>query len=451
MRAKADGDGPEPTVSRVQVGKRRWVASSFIAAVAFPLLLGAASWAQSSELPVPFISEGESTRSTRITAGLTEVTVVGEGAIESQLRVGGTGAPLAPMAAPVAHTSPEAWGLSIGGTVTYQISGSTVRLTADEVTNEDPFRTSGTLRLALWLSASGYRQFGYRTATYTLGQLAPNHHFASIDSGTLAFNGPPTGCYYGSLLLEEYDGNHFPYVDYRDFTDHRISINGGCNVTSCSYSISPASASVGSGGGYGSVAVTGSPTGCTGSWSSSTNNAWISVSSGGSGSGAGPFSLEYNVQPTTQSRSGSLTIAGTTFSVYQSGSGGGNGTCVPGPTTLCIDNAPGDRRFKVEVRYESVLKGGVAGPGYAVPLAAIGVDHGGLFWFFSQDNPEVLIKVLNACGLNGHFWLYSSAGTNLGMTTTVTDTVGGGPPFVFVNPDLQTALPVATINAFPCP
>lgn len=130
--------------------------------------------------------------------------------------------------------------------------------------------------------------------------------------------------------------------------------------------------------------------------------------------------------------------------------GAGGGPCVPDAETLCIDDLPGDHRFKVKVFYNSVLGGGVSGYGKAMPLGSLGVDHGGLFWFFNADNPEMLIKVLSGCGDNGHFWLFSSAGTNLGMTTTVTDTVGVNPPFVFVNPDLTPAVPVATIYAFVC-
>jgi len=125
--------------------------------------------------------------------------------------------------------------------------------------------------------------------------------------------------------------------------------------------------------------------------------------------------------------------------------------CVPGPSTLCIDNNPGDKRFKVEVYYNSVLNGGISGYGNAIPLASVGVAKGGLFWFFGADNPEMMIKVLNGCGYNNHFWLFASAGTNLGLTATITDTIGSGPPFVITNPDLHPVDSVATIEAFPCP
>ena len=219
-------------------------------------------------------------------------------------------------------------------------------------------------------------------------------------------------------------------------------------ASSCIYSISPTYASFDRWGLLGTVTVSGSPSGCTGSWSSTSHSDWLEIASGGSGSGEGPFTLTYNVN-SGGPRTGALTIAGSVFAVYKSGYYPFD-QCSPGPTTLCIDDVPGDGRFRVEVDYQSSLNGGVEGQGHAVSLGSIGVDHGGLFWFFSQDNPEVLIKILNGCGLNNHYWIYSSAGTNLGMVTFVTDTANLR-PFAFVNPDLQTAVPVATTTASLCP
>ncbi len=136
---------------------------------------------------------------------------------------------------------------------------------------------------------------------------------------------------------------------------------------------------------------------------------------------------------------------------YHTLSGGGSGPCVSGPTTLCIDDHSGDKRFKVEVHYQSALNGGISGDGSALPLSSLGVTKGGLFTFFGGDNPELMVKVVNGCGLNNHFWLYASGVTNLGLTVTVTDTIGSGQPFIINNPDLQVMASVATIEAFPCP
>jgi hypothetical protein len=70
--------------------------------------------------------------------------------------------------------------------------------------------------------------------------------------------------------------------------------------------------------------------------------------------------------------------------------------------------------------------------------------------FFTGDNPEMLVKVLDACSVNGHKWVFYSATTNVGLETTVTDTQTGD--FVrYLNPDLNPAPPVQHIEAFPCP
>ncbi len=124
-------------------------------------------------------------------------------------------------------------------------------------------------------------------------------------------------------------------------------------------------------------------------------------------------------------------------------------SCVPDAATLCIDDQPGDGRFKVQVSYRTAQGGGLSGSGTAVPLASLGVDRGGLFWFFSPDNPEMLFKILDGCAVNGRFWVFSSAGTNVGLTTTVTDTQTGNVK-TYSNPDLIPAPPVEDTSALPC-
>ncbi|HSS50974.1 MAG TPA: hypothetical protein VLX28_18690, partial [Thermoanaerobaculia bacterium] len=125
------------------------------------------------------------------------------------------------------------------------------------------------------------------------------------------------------------------------------------------------------------------------------------------------------------------------------------GSCSPSATTLCIDDQPNDHRFRVEVSYSTVQAGGLSGNGQAIPLSSVGVNRGGLFWFFGADNPELLVKVLNGCSNNGHYWVFYSAGTNVGFTLKVTDTTTGL-FFQSPNPDLHLAPPVADISTLPC-
>ncbi|MBK6314545.1 MAG: S8 family serine peptidase [Blastocatellia bacterium] len=86
-----------------------------------------------------------------------------------------------------------------------------------------------------------------------------------------------------------------------------------CPTSSCTYSISPTSASPGAGASTGTVAVT-AGTGCA--WTATSNAAWLTITSGASGSGNG--SVGYSVAANTDAaRTGTMTIAGQTFTVNQ--------------------------------------------------------------------------------------------------------------------------------------
>src|SRR4030095_8428540 len=85
----------------------------------------------------------------------------------------------------------------------------------------------------------------------------------------------------------------------------------------CSYAISPTSnPSVVAGGATGSVTVT-AATGCT--WSSTSNDAWITFSGASTGSGNGSVNYSVAANSSSVSRTGTLTIAGQTFTVTQAG------------------------------------------------------------------------------------------------------------------------------------
>lgn len=125
------------------------------------------------------------------------------------------------------------------------------------------------------------------------------------------------------------------------------------------------------------------------------------------------------------------------------------GSCVPNATTLCISDQVGDNRFKVQVAWSTAQSGGQSGMANAVPALPIGFSQGGVFWFFSSTNPEMLVKVLNGCSINQNYWVFASAGTNVGLTATVTDTVTGAVK-TYTNPDLTPAQPIQDVTAFPC-
>ncbi len=90
--------------------------------------------------------------------------------------------------------------------------------------------------------------------------------------------------------------------------------------------------------------------------------------------------------------------------------------CAPDANTMCLNNG----RFKVEVNWND--HHGATGPGMVAPC---GTDDSGLFYFFNEDNWEMLFKVLNGCGYNNHYWVYFAATTDVGFNIRVTDTMTG--------------------------
>jgi 6-phosphogluconolactonase (cycloisomerase 2 family) len=116
--------------------------------------------------------------------------------------------------------------------------------------------------------------------------------------------------------------------------------------------------------------------------------------------------------------------------------------CVPGLTTLCLGE---NGRFQVEVAWRNFE--GETGFGTKVTES----PDSGLFWFFDSANWEMLVKVVNGCDFNGHFWVFAAATTNVDYTLTVTDTLSGTAA-AFHNPLGVSSTAIADTQALPtCP
>ena len=63
--------------------------------------------------------------------------------------------------------------------------------------------------------------------------------------------------------------------------------------------------------------------------------------------------------------------------------------------------------------------------------------YGGLLWFFDRDNPEVLVKVLDGCSINGHRWVFVAPVTDLGLELWVT--APDGRRWIYRNPQGHSA------------
>lgn len=116
------------------------------------------------------------------------------------------------------------------------------------------------------------------------------------------------------------------------------------------------------------------------------------------------------------------------------------GPCEADAQTLCLNV---DGRFQVRATFEA--PDGASGAATTFDLAQ---RDSGIFYFFNVDNPEMLVKVLDGCGINDRFWVLFAATTDVQFTLTVTDTLTGLFK-VYENPQGQRADSVIDIDAFP--
>lgn len=101
------------------------------------------------------------------------------------------------------------------------------------------------------------------------------------------------------------------------------------------------------------------------------------------------------------------------------------GPCVPDPETLCLL----DGEIRVQVAWRNQHAGGRQGVGRSVP----GTRESGSFWFFSRDNLELVVKALDGSGVNGYYWFFYGALSDVEYWVRVTrsDT---GEAVVYRNP-----------------
>ena len=72
-------------------------------------------------------------------------------------------------------------------------------------------------------------------------------------------------------------------------------------------------------------------------------------------------------------------------------------------------------RFAIEVDWRTVE--GESGVGREV----FSSSDSAVFWFFDEENWEMLVKVLGGCSFNDRVWVYAAATTDIGFTLAVSD------------------------------
>jgi hypothetical protein len=118
-------------------------------------------------------------------------------------------------------------------------------------------------------------------------------------------------------------------------------------------------------------------------------------------------------------------------------------TVIREPLAVATPLALRDGRFRIEADWTTA--GGQSGSGEGVALSS----DTGYFWFFDAANVEVLLKVLDGCSLNGHYWVFAGGLTDVGVRIRVTDDTTGETR-EYQSTAGQPFQPVRDLEAFGC-
>jgi hypothetical protein len=127
--------------------------------------------------------------------------------------------------------------------------------------------------------------------------------------------------------------------------------------------------------------------------------------------------------------------------VNASGNGTASEPCGFENPGLCLS----DGRFRVEAHF--VTATALEDSAHSLRLTT---DTGYLF-FFDPSNVEAVIKVLDGCGVNGHYWIFAGGLTDVRTDVTVTD-LEHDVVQVYFNPQGTAFQPIQDTSAFAtCP
>ena len=318
--------------------------------------------------------------------------------------------------------------LDLEGPFSFSITNGRADMSVGAVVNHRPSGSiSGTLEL--WLFATTYiptsgQNTGYQLAWWrpsnwhgnSGNQLHGGYRVSDIDLENLTYSTPAAGCYYVSIFLMEWAGTDFVSRDLWTYTTEAFGLGGG----SCS---GPPTAPSG---------LSATPTSTTTIdlfWNDNSNNedefrvqmsteggvyqnlGTVSANSiGAAVSGLDPgTTYSFRVRAYSAADGFSPYSASATATTFSAGS------CTPTATNLCLNND----RYNVRASY--ITGTGEIGQGFGIELT----EDTGYFWFFTDNNVETVIKVLDACAINDKIWIFAGGLTNLGITLTVEDTATG--------------------------
>jgi hypothetical protein len=131
-----------------------------------------------------------------------------------------------------------------------------------------------------------------------------------------------------------------------------------------------------------------------------------------------------------------------------------NGDVQPehGTAAVAFQGIPSHQQVRLHDRFVVAIDqvSNHAGNGIATPVR-FGSNDSAFFWFFNDTNFEVLIKVLDACEINGHWWVFFAGTTNQAYRVRVADATTQQIQVYhrFEGPPSPAETDTATV--FPCP
>jgi hypothetical protein len=123
------------------------------------------------------------------------------------------------------------------------------------------------------------------------------------------------------------------------------------------------------------------------------------------------WALDSTVNDVVGGHNGTLTGPGAHFMSFAAGPACSGSTS----TQLCLQG-----RFQISATFRTATS---PGPSDGTAHVVLGGANSGIFWFFSSDNWEVMVKAINGCSLNSEYWIYSAATTDRFYRMEVFDTV----------------------------
>ena len=140
------------------------------------------------------------------------------------------------------------------------------------------------------------------------------------------------------------------------------------------------------------------------------------------------FRLRFESAGSASRRSGSAQSAPEYSEEFSVTTGSYTGPCRSGGKYLCLRGG----RFELRADWTNPDRAGDFGAGTAVPVDVSA--ESGLFWFFSPANIELVTKVLDGSSLNGYYWMFFGALSDVEYWLTLRDTAAGGLQRTYHNP-----------------